>query len=205
MSSLKFDNGKNKDPPSVQITRYFFIALWQKHFIASYQSPEILSQPFTNLEPRNCERVGWVVISIMNLAWWSDCIRVRLNGKIVYRFFNYFIIIFQLFFNQNGANSLASLCKKNDFKNRESIFRFWRVAKMRLCPGRMFHFFRASNSVDRRNLVCILKTPIDGVWALKLWNAWSEHKHFKCSTSTQILKCLLKPWGIFCAKIVCPN
>ena len=42
-------------------------------------------------------------------------VRVRLNGKIVCRFFYYFSIIFQLFFNQNGANSLASLCEKNDF------------------------------------------------------------------------------------------
>ena len=33
------------------------------------------------------------------------------NTKIVCEFFGYFLIIFQLFSNQNGANSLASLCE----------------------------------------------------------------------------------------------
>ena len=42
-------------------------------------------------------------------------LRARLNGKIVCTFFYYLLIIFQLFFNQNGATSLASLCEKNDF------------------------------------------------------------------------------------------
>ena len=46
---------------------------------------------------------------------WKYKLRARLNGKIVCRFFNDFLMIFQWFFNQNGANSLASLCEKNDF------------------------------------------------------------------------------------------
>ena len=49
----------------------------------------------------------------------SESVTARLNGKIVCRIFYYFSIIFPLFFNQNGANSLASLCeKKRFFKNR---------------------------------------------------------------------------------------
>ena len=52
-----------------------------------------------------------------------SCVRLQnaifggwLKGEreIVCRFFYLFFIIFQLFFNQNGANSLASLYEKND-------------------------------------------------------------------------------------------
>ena len=49
------------------------------------------------------------------LANLDGLLRARLNGKIVCNFFYYFLIIFQLFSNKNGANRLASLCEKNDF------------------------------------------------------------------------------------------